>query len=173
MFPKIVTGEHLQLHVLEVTDENATLLKDALSKSEKHRSKYLKQFWDYKSESSVKRQLASRQMNFLHDKGVFYGIFETKSNTLIGEVAFLRENNGYNSTLWIDENFTGRGYMQEALSLSEEAFFSSGHDKIIGYVRSSNGASRHVLEKRGYTAAGKDSGYLIYQKKRADYLKKR
>ncbi len=171
MFPKSIRGKNLELRTLEPTDENAELLSGALIKSEKHRSKYLKQFWDYKCGASVKKQLSARQSSLAADTGVNYGIFEIETGKFVGETAFIRENGYFACTAWIDSDFTGKGYMQEALQLSERAFFSSGHTKIVGYVNPNNGASRHVLEKRNYRQTGKTSSYVIYEKTLANYLK--
>ncbi len=171
MFPTIITGQNLELRTLDATDENASLLSDALTKSEKHRSKYLKQLWNFKCGSEVKKQLASRQSNLKNDICVYYGVFEKKSGKLIGETAFIKQKDSFACTAWIDEDFTGHGYMQEALQLSEKAFFESGHTTIQSYVRPSNAASKHVFEKQGYKNIGKDSGYIVFQKRLADFLK--
>ncbi len=171
MFPQTITGLNLELRILEVTDENAEMLSEALIKSEKHRSKYLKQLWNYKCGASVKQQLAARQASAKADNSVNYGVFEIKSGKLIGETSFIKENGYFACTAWIDEDFTGRGYMQEALHLSESAFFNSGHTKIVGYVNPNNAASRHVLEKRNYTQTGKTNSYLIYEKTLGSFLR--
>ncbi len=170
MFPQIVTGKNLELRTLAPTDENATLLSEALIKSETHRSKYLKQFWNYKCGASVKKQLASRQSSMNTEQEVNYGVFDIASGKLIGETSFIRENDYFACTVWIDSDFTGRGYMQETLHLSEIALFNSGHSKIVGYVNPDNTVSCHVFEKCKYKQTGKTNSYLIYEKTLASFL---
>lgn len=120
----------------------------------RHIEAYYTEYTQYKK---LQESVRLRALNQEH----FFGIFEGTSNQLVGQVSvysikklpFLSGFIGYS----IDENYSGKGIMTEAVRLVINFSFESLNlNRIEAYVSPKNLASKSVLEKSGF----KQEGYL-------------
>ena len=89
----------------------------------------------------------------------FYVIVNKFNNQLIGAIEI--RNPGHLSQLycWINEQFWGNGYFQEAMHLAARAYKNeTNHHTISACVDTRNGRSLHALEKAGFKKRGTRTG---------------
>lgn len=99
------------------------------------------------------------------DASYIFGIFLNDNDRLIGRVSLTAVFRGpwqnANIGYYLDERYTGRGYMTEAVRLAVQfAFTEAGLHRLQGAVMPHNERSIRVLEKAGFRYEGLARSYL-------------
>jgi RimJ/RimL family protein N-acetyltransferase len=103
------------------------------------------------------------------NKTMFYCIFENKTNRLIGEIQIRDKTDADRGQMgcWINENYRGQGYIQEAIKLATAVYFrTTDEDHFIAHVRLWNPRSYKALKKAGFV----DVGYFNEDNERSRYI---
>jgi len=101
-------------------------------------------------------------------KGLGFGpVVERAGGRMVGEaglVPFGGEGPGIELGYAFAPAFWGRGYATEiGGALLDEAFGALGLDRVVAVTRASNSGSRHVLDKLGFTPAGRRHVWGLWQ----------
>lgn len=122
-------------------------------------------FWksaDYAKTQNYVYNLISR----MNDGEIMaYGIFDNADNCFIGqiEVRSLHEDDPGQIGSWLNENYRGKGRIQEAIKLLLKAYFEiSGQTRVNTYVETFNKRSYRAFQKAGFKQAGRA---FMYNKK--------
>jgi RimJ/RimL family protein N-acetyltransferase len=103
-------------------------------------------------------------------KVLLYAIFDNKDNKLIGSIEVRDKSDKHPGQLgcWINENYWGKGRLQEALSLVTKTFFDlkPKEKEYIAHVRLWNKRCYNALKKGGM----KEIGYFYEDGQKARYI---
>jgi len=115
--------------------------------------------------NAVVANIAHAMENAEKDTGYSFGIFLTENGELIGRINLSNVARGFfqsgNIGYFLDEDYNGRGYMTEAVSLLlAYAFETLGLHRIQAAVMPRNVGSRKCLEKNGFFHEGLALFYL-------------
>ena len=94
------------------------------------------------------------------DRTLFYCVFSKVVGQLIGGLA-IRDSRVFASQLycWLNEQFWGRGYLQEAMPLAMNAYFSFFNESYVrAHVDIDNMRSYYALKKCGFVDFGMSKG---------------
>jgi RimJ/RimL family protein N-acetyltransferase len=81
---------------------------------------------------------------------------------LIGVIELFREGRPSNRGFWLDRDYRGRGYMEEAANaVNEYAFMTLGFEKLYFDNALGNIASRRIKEKTGATLIRVDEAKFV------------
>jgi len=131
--------------------------------------------------------LKEKEIETLAGKKIEYGIYF--EDAYAGNIAVFDINKRYQSAevgYWLSSEFTGQGYMIEALEVVEKEFFENRNlNRMQLRCDERNIASRKVAKKCGYTLEGKirEDRYseyfedlrntLVFSKLKSEYSKER
>ena len=88
------------------------------------------------------------------NEGYFYHIMKGKN--IIGHISLLSSGKFWEVAYWLDKDYIGQGYMREALSTLEKAWFQKCTDPITVLIKPQNSASLNVVHKMGYVSFGQN-----------------
>lgn len=123
--------------------------------------------------SSLESEQAYVESRIQQAAGCMYAIVETISGCLIGGLE-IRPRPPFFGQLyvWINEQFWGTGYFQEAIELSAAVHFQNSHDHYFtAHVDWTNKRSYYALKKAGFADSGISDGpygkqYILLYRRR-------
>ncbi|MBN2676213.1 MAG: GNAT family N-acetyltransferase [Alphaproteobacteria bacterium] len=157
-FKTVLKGEWIELRVLEPTFENAQMIFDVVKENREHllpwlgwaskeRTKSPEDSFLFLLENKKKREAGTKL-----DFAIFFkkeylgnvGIFRLSEKDRSGEIGY-----------WLKKSATGKGFMQEAVKLIENEFFSGDAlNRIQLVIDEDNIGSSKVAQKCGYELDG-------------------
>ncbi len=123
-FRKRIKGERLTLVISEPTIEFAQTIFDAVDRNSEHLQKWLPWVSSTKRVEDSMRYLFEIEEEIKVGKKVNYGLF--LKDVYIGNIGVFDIDIKTKSAeigYWLDKEFTGKGYMGEAVKLIEREFF--------------------------------------------------
>jgi len=180
-FEKELKGERIVLKEHPITFEHS---KECFEIIERNRDIFEKYFpWAPKTKSPedhFKGFLSGLEGKM--DSGEKAEYMITLDGKFIGQVCFQSidlENERGEIGYWLDKEYTGHGYVSEAVKVLEKHVFDLGFNRIIIRHASHNVASKKVIEKAGYVFEGalRECDFLddawrdkcIYSKLKSEY----
>jgi len=109
--------------------------------------------YDMRSEIKYLRSIINAKD---HDAQWFYCIYDNQDNRLVGAIA-IRNEKRYAGQLysWLNENYWGNGFYQEALTLISDAYFAQPKVHCFSaHVDITNERSYDTLKKMGFADVG-------------------
>ena len=121
------------------------------------------------------RRLWRQGDDWRRDRGYAFLVFEVAANRLVGGIglANVRRGVAQSATVgyWLGEDFTGRGYMTEALrAIIRFGFRQVGLHRIEACCLPANVASKSLLLRAGFTEEGYARAYLRINGRWCDHL---
>lgn len=161
MFESSIIGEQIDLFLDYKAEGLSGNAKDvqkarsfyALLKKNASRLKLLIDFSHVKNVVQMKEIMSEWQTEAKNGNSVTYFIYPHGSDTCVGCFRVHRHDNIAETAVWIDENETGKGYMQSAGKMIEDALFDKGIQEIVRRVYLKNpyyDVVKHNIEKAGY-----------------------
>ena len=125
----------------------------ALLKKNSSRLKLLIDFSNIKNVVQMKETMAEWQTDAKNGNSATYFIYPHDADMCVGCFRVHRHGNVAETAVWIDEDATGKGYMQFAGKMIEDALFEKGIQEIVRRVYLKNPyyeVVKHNIEKAGY-----------------------
>jgi ribosomal-protein-alanine N-acetyltransferase len=127
------------------------------------------------TQAAFRRRLARYRQEIRSDSAYPFFLFDRQSEAILGGItlANVRRRAAQAATLgyWIGAPHAGKGFMTAAVkTLSMQAFYRLGLERIEAACLPENAASIRVLEKAGFHREGYARGYLSIAGTRRDHL---
>lgn len=163
MFLDEINGKNICLKQEIVVDETARsgkllvtqarILKKLLDKNIE-RLRVFKELTHKMSVDEIKTFLLNNKKKSFLNQSAFYYIYDKKENQLVGCVQLRIDNKKATRSLFIDKDFSGLGYAQEALQLSEDYLFNEKNiDNLVEFCYRLNPSferAKHQVEQVGF-----------------------
>ncbi|MBT3395010.1 GNAT family N-acetyltransferase [archaeon] len=180
-------GKRIVLKRTKPEIETARIMFKTIDANREHLRPWLswEKFTERVEDSST--YLKEKEIETLAGKKIEYGIYF--EDAYAGNIAVFDINKRYQSAevgYWLSSEFTGQGYMIEALEVVEKEFFENRNlNRMQLRCDERNIASRKVAKKCGYTLEGKirEDRYseyfedlrntLVFSKLKSEYSKER
>lgn len=111
----------------------------------------------YKASESIeksKEYIANCKKNFTKKKSYIFGIYEKKTDYLVGTIGFFgldKENKNGEIGFWVAKDFWNKGYMTEAVKLMTDYIFKIlKYHRVYAHFHELNKAVGKILGKAGY-----------------------
>ncbi|MDR2760368.1 MAG: GNAT family N-acetyltransferase [Rickettsiales bacterium] len=154
---EILKGESVELRALEPTFKNAETVFIAVNKNRERLTPYLSWVSETNSPEDSYNFLKSteekRKKNMEYVFGIFVGEKYAGSVSMLNiDLIDKKGEIGY----WLAKEFTGKGYLSEAVRIMEDEFFSgnNGLNRISIYVNIKNERSNAVAKRNNYVLEG-------------------
>jgi len=155
-FAKEIVGERVVLKEHSITFEHAKAAFEIIDRNRDIFEKYLTWAKTTKTPEDVfKGFLLSIEGKIDSGERAEYMII--LDNKFIGQIGFFNidiENESGEIGYWLDKDYTGKGYMHEAVAILEKYIFELGFNRISIKHSSHNQASKNVIEKSNYILEG-------------------
>ena len=152
---KILTGQRITLEHPAPDMRTAQDVFSAIDQSRSAFSPWLDWVEDTNSPQDTFRFLNRVNQDWDDEKQFVYAIYYRK--TFIGLISAIdvswknkRAEIGY----WLNKNYTGNGFMAEAVSLIEQELFANGFNRLVIHTDVLNVKSANVAKRLGYVHEG-------------------
>ena len=150
-----IKGKRIKLIHLEPCMQNAKLLYDVEIRNKEYLLPWLLWVNDIKSPQDTLNFLVQSDERWESGKG--YEYFIVLNDEIIGNCAahtFDTKHKRAELGYWLANDYRGKGYMMEAVSLLEQELFKAGINKIIIHNDTRNIGSVNVAKNLGYELEG-------------------
>lgn len=151
---EVLLGERIKLCRLICNSETAEAIYTVINKCKEAFIPWLGWGTNYRKEDALSF-LETADIDWNNNSQFVYAIY--LENTFIGLVSVLnvawqhkRAEIGY----WLDTNYTGNGYMTEAVNMIEKELFDNGFNRIVIYTDVLNVKSAKIPQTLGYKLEG-------------------
>ena len=151
---KILNSKRLRLEILPPLPEYAEQLSKLVNKNRDHLDMWRGDVLKYETPDTAFYKLLMDNYYYERNEGYFYHIMKGKN--IIGHISLLSSGKFWEVAYWLDKDYTGQGYMREALSTLEKAWFQKCTDPITVLIKPQNSASLNVVHKMGYVSFGQN-----------------
>lgn len=151
MYPSKIMGQNITLAHLKPTLKNATILSHLV----RDNALYLSSVFDYMVQAYATPQETLSCLQYDEECRLRYEMlpyYILKNGEVLGEITaeWSDKNRSTEMIYWIDEKYSGKGYISESLKLMEKTLFHRGHNQICLYIDSANLRSAEVAKRNGY-----------------------
>lgn len=163
---KIIMGHRIRLEILPPLPEYAKQLAEVIRHNREHLDLWRGDVLKYETDELSFYKLLMDNYYYERDEGYFYHIM--KKDKIIGNISVVSSGQVWEIAYWLDKNHIGKGYMCDAVSTLEKAWFQTRCDALTVLVKPKNTASVNVVRKMGYQPFGinkylKNYGMFIRQ----------
>lgn len=151
MYPSQVIGQDVVLKILSPTEDNAEKVCSLVQKNKDYLSVFFQKlvhaFSDKRGTLNVLRfDEEQRECQ----KAINYYIFV--KDKIIGEISasWLSKDSYASIVYWLDEKYSGKGYMSQSVKMMENLLFKAGHNEIRLYIDAANWRSAKVADNNEY-----------------------
>lgn len=151
---EVLLGERIKLCRPICNSETAEAIYTVINKCKEAFIPWLGWGTNYRKEDALSF-LETADIDWNNNSQFVYAIY--LENTFIGLVSVLnvawqhkRAEIGY----WLDTNYTGNGYMTEAVNMIEKELFDNGFNRIVIYTDVLNVKSAKIPQTLGYKLEG-------------------
>lgn len=149
---KILTSDRIRLEILPPLPEYAKQLSRVVNKNRDHLDMWRGDVLKYETSEMAFYKLLMDNYYYERNEGYFYHIMKGKN--IIGHISLLSSGKFWEVAYWLDKDYTGQGYMREALGALEYAWFKHGTEPLTVLVKPQNDSSLNVVHKMGYVSCG-------------------
>ena len=151
---KTLKSKRIRLEILSPLPEYAKQLSDLICRNREHLDMWRGDVLRYETEDLAFYKLLMDNYYYERKEGYFYHIFKGKK--MIGHISLLSSGKFWETSYWLGKEYTGQGYMREALKTLENAWFQKSTAPITVLVNSENTPSLNVIRKMGYVLLGQN-----------------
>lgn len=151
---KILKSKRIRLEVLAPLPEYAKQLAELICRNRDHLDMWRGDVLKYETPELSLYKLLMDNYYYERKEGYFYHILKGKK--IIGHISLLSSGKFWEMSYWLDKDYTGKGYMREALKTLENSWFQKSTSPITVLVNSENSASLNVIHKMGYILLGQN-----------------
>lgn len=151
-----LVGKRIVLKITKADISTASYIFKVINENRKHLAPWLPWERGIKKVEDQLRYLFDKEVEFKLGKKVDYGIY--LKNKYIGNIGIFNIHQGNKSAeigYWLSADFSGKGYMTEAVKILEKEFFVNHKlNRIQIKCDEKNKASMSVAERCGYRLEG-------------------
>ncbi|MBR5130686.1 MAG: GNAT family N-acetyltransferase [Alphaproteobacteria bacterium] len=151
---KILRSNRIRLEILSPLPEYAEQLSEIICRNRDHLDMWRGDVLKYETSELSFYKLLMDNYYYERKEGYFYHIFKGKK--IIGHISLLSSGKFWETSYWLDKEYTGQGYMREALKTLENAWFQKSTAPITVLINPENTPSLKVIHKMGYTLFGQN-----------------
>ena len=173
--PQQIAAERVVLKKHTLNKEYIQLLVDSINKSRQWLGRFLSHF---EEPITFEKEEAFVKMLLSEEKEINYGIWNKKTNELMGTIGAFNPDNPNNPKsielgIMLFEQFAGQHYGPEATEAFEKVLFKNGINSIILKIQKENTRSRKAAGAQSYIWNGRkkapsrnhpDLQMLVYRK---------
>lgn len=155
MLKETLTGKRITLRRPVPDTRTAQTVFSAMDKSRKAFSPWLDWVKDTKSSEDTFHFLEAVDQDWNNGTSFVYAIY--RQETFVGLISAINvslKNRRAEIGYWLDVDFSGQGFMSEAVLLLETELFSNGFNRIVIHTDVLNTKSANVARRCGYVHEG-------------------
>ena len=155
MLKEALSGQRITLNRAFPNEETAKILFSSINKSRKDFLPWLDWIKDTNSSEDTLRFLQDADQGWNDQTQFVYAIYLRQNFIgLISAINVSWKNKRAEIGYWLDSDYTGNGFMSEAVSLLEKELFENGFNRIVIHTDVLNTKSANVAERLGYVHEG-------------------
>ena len=155
MLKEKISGLRINLERLRPNQNMAETVFAAVDKNRKMFSLWLDWVKDTKSAKDSLHFLEAADQDWNDQKQFVYAIsFQNKFIGLISAICVAWKHKRVEIGYWLDTDYTGQGFMQEAVSLLEKELFENDFNRIVIHTDTMNLKSANIAKRLGYVHEG-------------------
>lgn len=151
---KTLKSKRIRLEILSPLPEYAEQLARIIYRNRDHLDMWRGDVLKYETPELALYKLLMDNYYYERKEGYFYHILKGKK--IIGHISLLSSGKFWETSYWLDKDYTGQGYMREALKTLENAWFQKSTAPITVLIKPENSASLNVVHKMGYVSFGQN-----------------
>ena len=151
---KTLKSKRIRLEILSPLPEYAEQLAELVYRNREHLDMWRGDVLRFETTELAFYKLLMDNYYYERKEGYFYHIFKGKK--MIGHISLLSSGKFWEASYWLDKDYTGCGYMQEALKTLEDNWFQKSTAPITVLVNAENTSSLNVIRKMGYVPFGQN-----------------
>lgn len=145
VMPHTITTKRLAMHRLGPNKYNALRIARLTAKNTQHLLPFFERFCAWDVPEKVMQELKKTHEN---DAKTDYFIFQ--NGQPIGYIGIIEYAQDRELQYWIDKDFEGHGYMNEAIKALEKEAFKANQKPLILLIEVGNNRSKNTAVKLGY-----------------------
>ena len=155
MLKEIISGQRITLERPVPDMRTAQIVFSSIDKSRKALSSWLVWVNDTQSTEDSLLFLETADQDWNNQKQFVYAIsFQNKFIGLISAICVAWKHKRVEIGYWLDTDYTGQGFMTEAVSLLEKELFENDFNRIVIHTDTMNLKSANVAKRLGYVHEG-------------------
>ncbi|MBO4643402.1 MAG: GNAT family N-acetyltransferase [Alphaproteobacteria bacterium] len=155
MLKEKISGQRISLTRPLPDKKTAGIIFNSMDKSRKALSPWLYWVNDTQSPDDTLRFLEEVDQDWNDQKQFVYAIsFQNNFIGLISAICVSWRHKRVEIGYWLDTDYTGQGFMREAVSLLEKELFANGFNRIVIHTDVLNTKSANVARELGYVHEG-------------------